>query len=81
MFDTPNVTLVTKGNRPKVNKNNQDRQYKKGSHLLQKGGPKAEIAKKQKANGIGKKNITCVKCYNCGKKCHYALDYPESPKV
>ena len=47
----------------------------------QKGGPKTEIAKKQKAEGNGEKNIAPVKCYNFGKKGHYTRDCPEPQKV
>jgi len=60
-FRSSNVALVAKGNRPKINKNNRGRQYKRVSRLPQKGKPK-----------VLKASIARVKCYNCGKKGHYA---------
>ena len=39
------------------------------------------IAKKQKAKGNGDKSIARVKCYNCGRKGHYACDCAEPSKV
>ena len=81
VFGTPNLALVSKGNRPKGNKHGRGRQAKKGSFLPQKGRPKAGIAKKQKAKGNGGINIGRVKCYNCGKKGHYAWDYPEPQRI
>jgi len=72
MLDAPNMALVAKRNRPRGNKNNRGKQFKKGSHPRQKGRLRAGIAKKQKAKGNGEKNIVRVKCYNSDKKDHYA---------
>jgi len=75
-----NATLGAKGNHPRSNKN-RGRPYKKVPRPYQKNGPKSSVAKMQKAKGNGEKNIVRVKCYNCGKKGHYAWDCPELPKV
>jgi len=36
---------------------------------------------KQEEKGNGEKNIVRVKCYNYGKKCHYAQDCAEPLKI
>jgi len=77
IFGTPNMALVAKGNRPRSNKNTRGQQAKKGSHPAQKGRLKAEFSKKQKTKGNGEKTIVRGKCHSCGKKGHYARDYPE----
>ena len=39
------------------------------------------IAKKQKAKSNGEKSVARMKCYNYGRKGHYAWDCPEPNKV
>ena len=77
MFGPPNTAVVVKGNRPKGNKGSRGRQAMKGSRPPQKGRLNAGFAKKQKAKSNEEKNRARMKCYNCGKKSHYAQDYPE----
>ena len=81
MFGPPNTAVVVKGNRPKGNKGSQGRQAMKGSRPPQKGRPKPGMAKKQKAEGNGQKNIARVMRYNYGKKGYYAQDFPEPQKT
>jgi len=81
MFSSSNVALIAKGNRYRGNKSNRGRQYKKAPRSYQRSKPKAGIAKKQKAKGNGEKDMTQVKCYNCGKKGHLARDCLKHPKV
>jgi len=77
MFGPPYVALVAKGNMPKGNKSSRGRHVMKGSRPPQKDWPKPRIAKNQEAKDNEEKNIVHVKCYNCGKKGHYARDCPE----
>jgi len=75
------VALVAKGNKPKGKRPFRGKQAKKGQCAPQNSQREKGIAKKQKAKGNEDKNIARVKCYNYGKKEHYARDYPEPSKV
>jgi len=75
------VALVAKGSKPKGKRPFRGKQAKKGQHASQNSQPEKGIAKKQKAKGNEDKSITHVKCYNYGRKGHYARDYPEPNKA
>jgi len=44
-------------------------------------GPKKRITKRQRGKRGGKKDMSKVKCYNCGNKGHFACDCTEPKKV
>ena len=75
------MALVAKGGMSKGKRPFRGKQAKKGQHTPQNSWPGKGIGKKQKAKGNGDKSIARVKFYNCGRKGHYARDYPEPSKV
>ena len=77
----PSLALVAKGSKLKGNRPFRGIRAKKGQYAPQNSQPEKGIAKKQKAKGNGDKNIARVKCYNCGRKGHYARDCPKPSKV
>jgi len=76
-----NVPFVAKGNGSKDNKPYRSKKPKKGLCPPRNSCSKGSVAKNQKAKGNGEKGIARVKCYNYGKKGHYAQDYPKLAKV
>ena len=77
----PSVALVAKGGKSKGKGPFCGKQANKGQHARQSSRAGKGMAKKQKAKANGDKSITRVKCYNCGRKGHYAQDCPEPSKV
>ncbi|KAH9618858.1 hypothetical protein KSS87_009464, partial [Heliosperma pusillum] len=73
---TPAVALAVQG----TSKNNKGKKPK-GRRPNQTPGPRGGVQKQHKAKGRKETNVARVKCYNCGKKGHFARDCSEPKKV
>ena len=54
-FSSLNVAFVTKGDRPKGNKNNRGKHFKRFSHYPKKGKAKGGVAKKLRLKAMEKR--------------------------
>ncbi|XP_074301969.1 uncharacterized protein LOC141633385 [Silene latifolia] len=73
---TPAVALAVQG----TSKNNKGKKPK-GRRPNQTPGPRGGVQKQHKAKGRKETNVARVKCYNCGKKGHFARDCTEPKKI
>ena len=81
MYAPPSVAFIAKGSGPRGRKPYSGKKPKKGPHPSQKSRSNGGTAKKHKAKGNGAKDMARVKCYNFGRKGHFARDYSEPAKV
>jgi len=76
LYAPPSVAFIAKGLGPKGRKPYHGKKPKKDPGPPQNSHSNGGTAKKHKAKGNRTKDVTRVKCYNCGKKRHFARDCP-----